>query len=58
MSENVWILGIHMTPFGKHPDMDVIDLASEAALAAMKDANVTMKDIQILGYGNLTGGTQ
>jgi len=58
MSENVWILGIHMTPFGKHADKDVIDLASEAALAAMRDANVTMKDIQILGYGNLTGGTQ
>ena len=58
MSENVWILGIHMTPFGKHADKDVLDLASEAAHAAMKDANVTMKDIQILGYGNLMGGTQ
>ena len=30
-SEDVWILGIHMTKFGKHPDQDIIDLASEAA---------------------------
>jgi len=24
MAENVWILGIHMTEFGKHKDKDVI----------------------------------
>ena len=32
-SDDVWILGIHMTKFGKHPDKDVIDLAAEAARA-------------------------
>ena len=36
MTENVWILGIHMTPFGKRADKDVLDLAAEAALAASK----------------------
>ena len=37
MSEdNVWILGTYMTKFGRHTDKDLIDLASEAALAAMK----------------------
>jgi hypothetical protein len=43
MSEAVWILGIHMTKFGKHPDLDTVDLASEAALGALADARVTMK---------------
>ncbi|MFA7323744.1 MAG: thiolase family protein [Candidatus Nanopelagicales bacterium] len=57
MSENVWILGIYMTPFGKHADKDVLDLSSWAALEALKDAGVTMKDMQIMGYGNLMGGT-
>ena len=56
MSEDVWILGIHMTKFGKHADKDTVDLASEAALAALADAGVTMKEIGVLAAGNLMGG--
>ena len=56
MSEDVWILGIHMTKFGKHPDKDTIDLASEAVMGALADGGVTMKDIGVLGAGNLMGG--
>ncbi len=26
MSNDVWILGINMTKFGKHPDKDTVDL--------------------------------
>jgi acetyl-CoA acyltransferase len=55
-SDDVWILGIHMTKFGKHPELDTVDLATEAALAALADAQVTMKDIGILAAGNLMGG--
>jgi acetyl-CoA acyltransferase len=56
MSEDVWILGINMTKFGKHPDKDMVDLASEAATGALADAGVTMKDIGVIGAGNLVGG--
>jgi acetyl-CoA acetyltransferase len=42
-----------MTKFGKHPDLDTVDLAAEAANAALKDAGVTMKDIGLLAAGNL-----
>src|ERR1700682_5316712 len=56
MSEDVWILGIRMTKFGKHPDKDLVDLAFEAALAALDDAGVTMKQMNILAAGNLLGG--
>jgi acetyl-CoA acyltransferase len=52
-SGDVWILGIHMTKFGKHPDEDVVDLAAEAAMAALADGGVTMKDIGVLAAGNL-----
>ncbi len=53
MAEDVWILGIHMTQFGKHPDKDAVDLASEAARRALSDAGVKMKDMGILAAGNL-----
>ncbi|MFZ0665181.1 MAG: thiolase family protein, partial [Acidimicrobiales bacterium] len=53
MGEQVWILGIHMTKFGKHPDEDIIDLAAEAALGALDDGGVTMKEMGILAAGNL-----
>jgi acetyl-CoA acyltransferase len=56
MSDDVWILGIHMTKFGKHPDKDLVDLASEAALAALADGGTTIKQMNILAAGNLLGG--
>ena len=56
MSEDVWILGIYMTKFGKRPDDDTVDLAAEAAQHALADAGVTMADIGVLAAGNLMGG--
>jgi acetyl-CoA acyltransferase len=53
MSDDIWILGIKMTKFGKHPDKDTVDLASEAALAALADGGVTMKDMGVLAAGCL-----
>src|SRR5271155_2758126 len=55
-SEEVWVLGIHMTKFGKHPDLDTTDLASQAVQGALADGRVTMKDMGIIGAGNLMGG--
>jgi acetyl-CoA acyltransferase len=53
---DVWILGITMTKFGKHPDLDVIDLAAQAAMGALADAQITMADIGIVAAGSLRGG--
>ena len=55
MAENVWILGIHMTKFGKHPDKDTVDLAAEAAMGALADAGTTMDKMGVLAAGNLMG---
>jgi acetyl-CoA acyltransferase len=52
-SGEVWILGIHMTKFGKHPDKDAVDLAAEAAMAALADGGVSMRDVGVLAAGNL-----
>ena len=54
-SDDIWILGIAMTKFGKHSDKDIVDLGSQAAIAALADAGVTMADIGILAAGNLMG---
>jgi acetyl-CoA acyltransferase len=56
-SDDIWILGIHMTRFGKHPDKDTVDLAAEATMAALADAGVTLRDIGVLAAGNLMGGS-
>src|SRR6202022_2341074 len=52
-SDEIWILGIRMTKFGKHPDLDTVDLAAEAAIGALGDAGVSMADIGVLAAGNL-----
>ena len=53
MGEDIWILGIHMTKFGKRPESDIVDLAAEAALGALADGGVTMADMGVLAAGNL-----
>ena len=54
-SDDIWILGIHMTKFGKHPNLDVVDLGAEAIHGALADAGVTMADMGIIAAGNLLG---
>jgi acetyl-CoA acetyltransferase len=53
MSDEIWVLGTHMTRFGRYKDKDLIDLGAEAAMGALADAEVTMADMGILGCGNL-----
>jgi acetyl-CoA acetyltransferase len=55
-NDEVWILGIHMTQFGRHRDKDAVDLAAEAAMAALTDAGVSMADIGVIASGNLMDG--
>ncbi len=54
-SDDAWILGIYMTKFGKHPDRDTVDLAAEAAMAALGDAQVGIRDVGVLAFGSLMG---
>jgi len=52
-TDDIWILGIYMTKFGKHPDVDTVDLAAEAAMHALADAQVSIKEVGVLAAGNL-----
>lgn len=50
--EATWITGAAMTRFGRHADLDLIDLGATAALDAMADAGVTIQDVDFLAVGN------
>jgi acetyl-CoA acyltransferase len=50
---DVYIIGVDMIKFGRYPDRTVPDLAAEAALLALDDAGLTIKDMQALYCGNL-----
>jgi acetyl-CoA acetyltransferase len=52
-SDDIYILGINMTKFGKQPDLDSVDLAAEAVTAALDDAGLTMADMGVMAAGNL-----
>ncbi len=47
-----YITGVGLTPYGKHPGRTTLDLMSEAAAAALADAQLERKDIDglICGY--------
>jgi acetyl-CoA acyltransferase len=50
---DVYVLGIGMIRFGRYGDRDVHELAAEAALLALEDAGMTIRDVQLLASGNL-----
>jgi acetyl-CoA acyltransferase len=58
MADSLWIIGVAMTKFMRYKDKDLIDLGSEAALAALGDAGLTIFDADVLAAGCLfdTGG--
>jgi acetyl-CoA acetyltransferase len=50
---DIYVVGIGMIKFGRFPNRTVPDLAAEAALMALGDAGLTIKEIQALYCGNL-----
>jgi acetyl-CoA acetyltransferase len=50
---DVYILGVDMIKFGRFPDRTVPSLGAEAALLALDDAGLTIKDMEALYCGNL-----
>jgi acetyl-CoA acetyltransferase len=50
---DVFIIGVGMIKFGRYKDRSVEHLGAEAALLALKDAGLAVKDIEMLASGNL-----
>ncbi len=53
MSENVYVVGVDMIKFGRFPESSVPQLGSTAALMALDDAGLSIKDMEALYCGNL-----
>ena len=51
--KDVYVLGVGMIKFGRYPDKDVSQLGAEAALGALTDAGMSIKDIEMFVCGNL-----
>jgi acetyl-CoA acetyltransferase len=50
---DVYVVGIDMIRFGRFPERTVPSLAAEAALMALDDAGLSIRDMQALYCGNL-----
>ncbi len=49
----VYVLGVGMIKFGRYPDKDVPQLGADAAVLALKDAGMSIKDVEMFVCGNL-----
>ncbi|MDM0050469.1 thiolase family protein [Variovorax sp. J22R115] len=53
---DIYVVGVGMTPFGRLLDRTVYDMVEEAVLLAVTDAGCTVKDIGSAFYATLTNG--
>ena len=53
---NIYVAGIAMTVFGRHPERSLHDLAGEALQGALKDAGCRASDIGVAYYTGMTNG--
>ncbi|RJG15616.1 thiolase family protein [Massilia cavernae] len=54
--ENIYIVGVGMTPFGRHTDKTIKQLTAWAVEDALKDAACDRKWVQAAFFGNCTQG--
>lgn len=53
---DIYVAGVGMTQFGRHPDKQVWELAREALLEALDDAGAARSDIETAFYSGQTQG--
>lgn len=54
--ENIYVVGVGMTPFGRHLDKSVKQLSAWAVSDALKDANCVARNVEVAFFGNCTQG--
>jgi acetyl-CoA acetyltransferase len=53
MAAEVFVAGVGMLKFGRHPEKDVPELGGEAALLALDDAGLDIHDVEFMAAGCL-----
>jgi acetyl-CoA acetyltransferase len=56
VSDDVYIVGVGMTPFAKHRERSIEELGQEAVLAALRDAGIDKADVDEVFCGSGYGG--
>ena len=54
--DDIYIIGVGMTPFGKHAALSVKDLTRQAVAAALQDAGAFRENIGAAYFGNAGPG--
>lgn len=54
--EPIYIAGVGMTPFGRHPQWSVKDLTRQAVTTALQDAGCSARQLQAAYFSNATQG--
>ncbi|MFZ2856524.1 thiolase family protein [Acidovorax sp.] len=54
--EDIFVVGVGMTPFGRHLDKDIKGLTREAVTAALVDAGLQKEDLGAAFFGNTSQG--
>ena len=52
----IYVVGVGMTPFGRHPDLDVKELTRRAVTGALADAGLAPAAIEAAYFANATQG--
>ena len=52
---DVAVLGVGMTPFGRHAGKSCVELFAEAAMDAIVESNITTQDVEALILANCLG---
>jgi acetyl-CoA acetyltransferase len=53
---DIYIAGIAMTVFGRHPERSLHDMAGEALQSALRDAGCATSDLGVAFYSGMTNG--
>jgi len=53
---SVSVIGVGMIPFGKYPERTLVDMASEAAYLALRDAGIKPAQVDICYFANAFAG--
>jgi len=53
---DVLVAGTGMTRFGKYPHLSLKDLSAQAAVEALKDANVSPSEVEMIFFANAAAG--
>lgn len=54
--EDIYVVGVGMTPFGRHLDKNIKTLTREATTAALADAGLQKEDLDAAFFGNTSQG--